>query len=90
MALSDKQFHRISKVLADPRRFEILTRISECKEMPCSDLKTDLPITPATLSHHMKELSDAGLIELRREGKFAHMKLRRDVWKSYLARLAQL
>ena len=90
MALTDDQFHRISKALADPRRYEILQRIATCKEMACNDLKSDLPITAATLSHHMKELTDAGLIDVRREGKFAHMKLRRSVWKEYLARLAKL
>lgn len=90
MALTEAQFHRISKVLADPRRFEILTRIADCKEMACNNLKTDLPITPATLSHHVKELSSAGLVEVRREGKFMHMKLRREVWKEYLARLAKI
>jgi ArsR family transcriptional regulator len=90
MALTSEQFNRITKALADPRRFEILQRIADCKEMACNDLKSDLPITPATLSHHIKELSDAGLIELRREGKFMHMQLRRSVWKEYLARLAKL
>ncbi len=90
MALTDQQFHRISKALADPRRYEVLTRIAQCKEMACSDLKTEVPITAATLSHHIKELADAGLLELRREGKFMHMQLRRSVWKQYLARLANL
>jgi ArsR family transcriptional regulator len=90
MALTSEQFHRISKALADPRRFEILQRIAECKEMACNELKPELPITPATLSHHIKELSDAGLVEVRREGKFIHMQLRRNVWKEYLARLAKL
>lgn len=90
MALSDAQFHRISKVLSDPRRFEILTKIAQSKELPCSDLKTSIAITPATLSHHVKELTGAGLIDVRRQGKFMHIKLRRDVWKDYLARLAKL
>jgi ArsR family transcriptional regulator len=58
--------------------------------MACNVLKTDLPITPATLSHHINELSESGLIELRREGKFMHMQLRRSVWKEYLERLAKL
>ncbi len=90
MAMNEEQFHRIAKALADPRRFEILTRIAACKEMACSDLKSDLPITAATLSHHLKELQDAGLLEARREGKFMHMQLRRSVWKEYLSRLGKL
>lgn len=90
MALTDGQFHRIAKALADPRRFEILERIANCKEMPCADLKCNLPITAATLSHHVKELQDAGLIEVRREGKFRHMQLKRQVWKEYVARLGKI
>jgi len=90
MALTPKQFHRITKALSNPRRFEILQRIADCREMACNDLKTGLPITPATLSHHINELSDSGLIEPRREGKFMHMQLRRSVWKEYLALLGKL
>lgn len=90
MALTEEQFHRISKALAHPRRYEILQRIAACRELACNDLKTEVPITPATLSHHINELSDSGLVELRREGKFMHMQLRRRVWKDYLARLAKL
>lgn len=90
MALSDKQFHRITKALADPRRFEILERIAKCEEMPCADLRCNLPITAATLSHHVKELQDAGLIDVRREGKFAHMQVNRQVWKEYVARLGRV
>lgn len=90
MALTDKQFHRIMKALADPRRFEVLTKIANCKEMACSDLREVMPITPATLSHHIKQLTDAGLIDVLKEGKFLHMQLRRSVWKEYLARLAKL
>lgn len=90
MALTDKEFHRIMKALADPRRFEVLTRVANCSAMACSDLREEMPITPATLSHHIKQLTDAGLIDVEREGKFLHMKLRRSVWKEYLARLAKL
>jgi ArsR family transcriptional regulator len=87
-----KQFQRISKSLADPRRYEILSRIARCKgkEAACSDMRCDLPISPATLSHHIKELTNAGLIEVRREGRFAHLKLRRRIWREYLSQLGKL
>ena len=88
--MDSRQFHRISKALADPRRYEILSRIAKCKEAACSDMRCALPISAATLSHHLKELASAGLIEMRREGQFAHLKVRRKVWREYLAHLKKL
>jgi ArsR family transcriptional regulator len=88
--MDEKQFTQISKALADPRRFEILKRIAAQDELACSDMRCHLPISAATLSHHLKELSNAGLIDLRKEAKFVHMKLRRKVWKEYLSHLNKL
>jgi ArsR family transcriptional regulator len=85
-----KQFRKIAKALAEPRRYEILSRIAAHKEVACSDMRCDLPISAATLSHHLKELHKAGLIELRREARFAHMKLRRKIWREYLSELNKL
>ena len=88
--LSEEEFQRISKTVADPRRFEILQRVAATKELACSDLRDEIPVTAATLSHHLKELQDAGLIEARKGGKCMYMKLRRDVWKKYMERLKRL
>jgi ArsR family transcriptional regulator len=88
--MDSAQFHRISKALADPRRYEILSRIARRRELACSDVRCDLPITAATLSHHIKELTNAGLIEVRREAQFLHLKLRRKVWREYLSQLNKL
>jgi len=62
------QSHRISKALADPRRLEILEHIAAADEVACADLVADCPITQATMSHHLKELANAGLIKVRAEG----------------------
>jgi ArsR family transcriptional regulator len=88
--MTTQQFHRISKALADPRRYQILARIAATSELACSDVRGNLPISAPTLSHHVKELLNAGLIEIRREGQFMHMRLRRKVWLEYLARLKKL
>ncbi|HYX53958.1 MAG TPA: metalloregulator ArsR/SmtB family transcription factor [Candidatus Limnocylindrales bacterium] len=85
-----KQFQKIAKALADPRRFEILSRIAGVKEMACANLRCDLPITAATLSHHIKELENAGLVEVRKDAKYIHIKLRRPVWREYLAELKKI
>ena len=89
--LESKQIELISKALADPKRFEMLEKLSESKEPPtCSCVRDWLGLAPATISHHLKELETAGLIHLEREGKFAHITLRRDVLKAYIQRLSEL
>lgn len=88
--LSPSQRMTILKALADPRRMEIVERLSAAGCAGCSDFRECLPISAATLSHHLKELETAGLIHIEREGKFARLSLRRDVWQAFLGNLQRL
>lgn len=88
--LTERQVHLIARALADPRRYEILERIGRAETSACSHIRNCIPVSAATLSHHMKELENAGLVEVQREGKFAHYTLRRDVLQAYLDRLAEI
>jgi ArsR family transcriptional regulator len=77
--------------LVDGRRFEILERIAAVKdEISCIDLRAKLPISRATLSHHLKELANAGLIETRRESKYMFLRMRRSTWNQYLKRMSKI
>jgi len=81
-------FHRIAKALADPRRFEIFVEMAAATdEMACGRIVEKFPISQATVSHHIKELADAGLIEIRPEGQFRYCRARPDVLEDYLAEL---
>jgi ArsR family transcriptional regulator, arsenate/arsenite/antimonite-responsive transcriptional repressor len=83
--MTKAQAQKIAKALADPMRFEIFRRIAASSdEMACSLLKTKLPITAATLSHHIKELSNAGLITCRQQGKYGYLTADRRAWEAYL------
>jgi ArsR family transcriptional regulator, arsenate/arsenite/antimonite-responsive transcriptional repressor len=91
IGLSGSQRMAILKALADPRRLEIIERLSACNGCAgCSEMRECLPISAATLSHHLKELETAGLIQIEREGKFARLTLRRDIWQAFLADLQRL
>lgn len=89
-ALSEEQFHAIARVLADPRRFAILEQIAASGSLPCSLLREQEIISRATISHHLKELSEAGLISVEHHGRTAQLTLERKLWNRYLKRLARL
>jgi len=79
------------KALADPRRYELLERIAKAAcPLGCAQARAALPISAATLSHHIKELETAGLISIRREGKFHYMSLRPGVLDALATALASL
>jgi ArsR family transcriptional regulator len=85
--VTDKQFDLIAKALADPRRMQLLEAIAGEEECACQKLREEFPVSKATISHHIKELVRAGLIDARRDRQFLHCEIRRDILEAYTTEL---
>ena len=87
--LPEWQFAAIAKALADPRRYGIVSEIASASDaLPCCALKAAKAVSAATISHHIKSLETAGLIEVVRDGKFSRLSFRRDTFDAYLRQLS--
>jgi ArsR family transcriptional regulator len=91
MSLTLKQIEKISKALGDSNRLKILHYIAGkggCGE--CSGLPTVIGLAQPSISHHVKILVEAGLIDGEKEGRNYSYHLNPDVLNQYLASLRQL
>ncbi len=68
----------------------MLREIAAQDKLPCSGLNAHESLSPATISHHLKELQAVGLVAAEREGRGMRLWLQREVWAAYLWELAQL
>jgi ArsR family transcriptional regulator len=67
------------KALADPGRVRIVNTLATNGAPVCvCDLIEPLGLSQPTVSHHLKKLTDAGLLEREQRGKWAYFSLKRD------------
>jgi len=84
------QIEKISKALADQTRLRIFEAISRCGQINCGDIVSLRGVTPATVSHHLKILNEAGLIACRREGQFVYSKVVPETVEAYTQALGKI
>ena len=67
------------KALADPARVRIVNALATSPEAVCAcEFEPSLGLSQPTVSHHLKKLTDSGLVEREQRGKWAYFSLRRD------------
>jgi ArsR family transcriptional regulator len=84
------EVEKISKALADETRLKIFEAISASDHMNCGEIVSMRGVTPATVSHHIKILSEAGLIACRREGQFVYSESVPETIAAYTRALAKI
>lgn len=81
--LSSRQFELVAKALSDPRRMALLEAIGSARQYPCQRLCEMFPVSKGTISHHMKELLRAGLIQAKRDGQYINYEVCRETLAAY-------
>jgi ArsR family transcriptional regulator, arsenate/arsenite/antimonite-responsive transcriptional repressor len=84
------RIERISKALADKTRLRIFEAISATGHMSCGEIVSMRGVTPATVSHHLKVLNEAGLIVCRREGQFVYSEAIPETVEAYTRALTRI
>ena len=79
----------VLKALADPVRLDICRALA-AEELCVCHLTEDLGISQPLLSHHMKVLREAGLVETRRHSYWSYYKLRAGALEHLADELARL
>ena len=81
-ALNDEEAEataELFKALGDPARVRIVNVIATANEPVCACVFNDsLGLAQPTVSHHLKKLTDAGLLEREQRGKWAYFSLKKE------------
>ena len=86
-----KKVEKISKALADPNRLQILKSLHKNQAcMYCSDINDMIDLAQPSVSHHLKQLTDAELIIAEKEGRMVKYSLNNKVIDQYVNFLVAL
>jgi ArsR family transcriptional regulator, arsenate/arsenite/antimonite-responsive transcriptional repressor len=84
---------QIARVPGDPVRFTIYKHIIEAQEIRCGDICLQPPVEASTVSHHLKVLLYAGLVESRRIGQGVYYRAifgRLEAYLKYLKKIKHM
>ena len=81
--MTDADFVKIAKALADPTRRQMIERIREAGSLTCSDVCSGFSLSQPTISHHVKTLESAELLQVTRDGQFHILRVNEDLLRSF-------
>ena len=88
--IKENTLAKYAKALAHPARIAILKLLASKQACQCGDIVDELPLSQSTVSQHLKELKEAGLITGEIEGARVCYCIDAKEWKVAQAMLNQL
>jgi DNA-binding transcriptional ArsR family regulator len=88
--VTENQLAKYAKALAHPARVAILNLLAKKQACVCGDIVLELPLSQSTVSQHLKELKEAGLIKGDIEGAKVCYCIDEKEWKNAQVYLNQL
>ncbi|WP_375324104.1 ArsR/SmtB family transcription factor [Flagellimonas sp. GZD32] len=80
-----KKIEKISKALGDVNRLKIVKAVQASESrLECSAIVNLLDLSQPSISHHIKKLVEADLLEPKKEGRFYYYTLNKKVMEQYL------
>jgi ArsR family transcriptional regulator len=67
--MDDARLVRALKALAHPKRFRMVQEIAAAGELSCTQLGERFALAQPTVSHHLKLLSEAGVLAVRQQAQ---------------------
>jgi DNA-binding transcriptional ArsR family regulator len=89
-SVRDNRVSKYAKALSHPARVAILKLLIKKQACICGDIVDELPLSQSTVSQHLKELKEAGLIKGDIEGTKVCYCINEDEWKAAQAYLNEL
>lgn len=80
-SVKDNRIANFAKALAHPARVAILRILLKRESCYCGDIVEELPLSQSTVSQHLKELKEAGIIKGEIEGVKICYCIDADVWE---------
>ena len=77
-ALQAERIATLLKALSDPIRLRLMSMIAAADEACVCDLMPPFRVSQPTISHHLKVLRDAGLVDCERRGTWVYYRAQRD------------
>jgi ArsR family transcriptional regulator, arsenate/arsenite/antimonite-responsive transcriptional repressor len=89
--MDSKQLEKISKALGDTTRLKILMEIAKCKgSLQCADIRNMTQLAQPSISHHIKTLIEAELIEPEKDGRNYSYVLNKALLSDYLTTIGSM